>query len=1591
MAVTEIKYNEKNRTLNGTENDDILNASEYGYIVPTEGKNKDKGLTINGGKGSDTITGTAGNDKITGGSGDNIIDVYTKKEFGNDEVILTKGENLKIRIADIDETADVYKYCVREYINNDLKLSFYSDKYTYDDATCVITPHGELRGTITIKNYLKKDVLTSAGSFRLVNSGNTLLYDFRSSLITYLDSINPGELNHYDKDTYKGSWINDTVKANFFRRYDKDGNEITKETEGYEKVKGVTVSLGGALETGYNHFQGSRYADIVKGGNDKDQIYTGQGNDTYTLGKGEDEIVFLADRTFDTDTINLTKGEKLTLNFSRYGYTTVEEFKNNIKLTVSGKNLIIEAPNGKAILKNFAKSNVVGANGEVKFLIKAKTLTEEAIYAAMDEMQVTSDKGTWHNDYIDQSGYEIRKKGDVVTDVTKKGLTINGGDGADTIIGSNYSDTIKVGTGTGDSITGGTGNDNLYASTTAGSNTTFNFASGDGKDTVYSGKGEDTLNFENVSIKNISMSQGTGKNNKDLVIRYNTNESDSVTVKNYYTVDKKGKITGINKNNTIKQFTVMEGTYDLVNTIIGSGELIGNDNDNTVIGSAESDTITAGKGNDNIFAGGGNDTYIFNTGDGEDTINYVSGNDVIKFSDVEVKDMDFIRNGDDLEIHYGDSDIVTIKDYGTSIETIKIEDSAEKQYVLIHGWNSGSSIIGSEGNHILVGTSSDYGETIRVSKGENYFFGNGGSDELGGYSTSTNTYVIKNTSSFSTTIYSETKRDTVKFVDIKLEDLTFTMDGDYALIKYNGHTIVRISNFIKNGDINLLDYEGNNSTVSDELGIIYGDGENPIINGTDGADIIYGTSLGETITGAKGDDIIYGARESGTGGNNTYIFNKGDGNDTVYSKANSGEANDILKFADSTMEELDFIDNNSNHLMVKYGENDSVFVDLYFWPGSAGASTNKVTKFMVKDDENVYSIVDFGRHVVENDGETTEYVGKKMGDIFSSSTLNEIFEGKEGSNIYNFTTGSIGTDTVITTSGKDTINFTDVEVNDLTFTVVDNDLEISKNSEKVILQDYMSNLPAFSVKGANSTSKTSTQILADLGFTVGVGEITGTDGNNRIIGSAESDTITAGKGNDVITGGAGDDTYIFNNGDGEDILTYASGNDLIHFTNSVITDMDFVRRGDEVDIYYGTSDKLTLKNYKTSDSTIKIKDSTEREYTLKLGVGYNSNMYNSNSINVGAASRDVIRVQGNSEGQSVVFGNGGSDELGGYGDKVTYMIKKAHSYTSIFSMYPTVDSTIKFVDTTFDDISIRKSSESDYYIYFNENYSRIKLNQLGRYYNDYTLVDSTGTSKKLSTDFGFIFDSGEITGTTGADNIITTGTTAKIEGNGGDDIITNYNSGNTSIYTYKEGQKDTSSSTVSIYNGYVSGMNIYAQSGENYIYNINNYSSSNDNFFAYIDQKTYIEDNGGTTDTLTLTNTTSTTDGAKSNLHVLFNVSSTYTSEQGVSEIGNILVTNTATKANYDAWKANVETGSYTGISIRNNAIETINSSDSYILTSADIATLGQSVATWLSNNGYTSVDGVFSNALSKADNNSADITALIAQFDNTNWQSPTP
>ena len=470
--------NQKKRLATGTNYNDKFDF--YDYPLSTEDKLANKGLVINGGKGSDIITGTRYKDTITGGAGQNtiLISLNPEKKFGNDTVVLTKGENLRLMLdVDIEDLDYSANYNLSEHLwvknsGNDAIIEVYTERYDSSG------PKGDLVGSITIKNYFKKDVLTNTGSFVLLDKNGTQITDlrgYRLSKDVYMDS----ESGHYNKTSYTGTWTNDYVDAEGFKLYkngkktttdSSKGEEITTETAGYEKVKGVTMKLGGSVDE--NEAYGSKYADTIIGGANDDYIYAGKGNDKITGGKGNNYIDY--QRGDGNDVITLTKGEKINLHVYDESWNTLSVDKLDFQYANKNKDMIIYVlddsgnKTGSITLKNFGKKDVVGSNGSVKLYaevngyntnIDLKTdeffnLMSQATLRANIYKTETSKNftGTWLAEYIDARDAELTKtvgkgknKQIVAKEETDKGLTLKGGAGNDIIHGSKYSDKLYGG------------------------------------------------------------------------------------------------------------------------------------------------------------------------------------------------------------------------------------------------------------------------------------------------------------------------------------------------------------------------------------------------------------------------------------------------------------------------------------------------------------------------------------------------------------------------------------------------------------------------------------------------------------------------------------------------------------------------------------------------------------------------------------------------------------------------------------------------------------------------------------------------------------------------------------------------------------------------------------------------------------------------------------------------------------------------------------------------------------------------------------------------------------------------------------------
>ena len=250
--------------------------------------------TLKGGNGDDTLIGGKGNDVLTGGKGSNTI-IYNKGD-GNDVITLTKGENLDIKLEGFSSANDI-SYSISK---NNLVLSYINT----DNKTA----------TITIKDFGKKDVTTSAGSVNLWVNG-TKIYDLR------MDNFLP-EYNSFTAKKYKyvGNWHSEVIKATSLN----DNSVVVKNN------KGAYIDAGAGNDTIY----GSEYNDTIKGGAGDDVIYGGFGNNTIDGGSGSDTYCLFVEK--DTSEYKVNK-ENTTIKDTGKGATDIDtavfhEKKENLQV-----------------------------------------------------------------------------------------------------------------------------------------------------------------------------------------------------------------------------------------------------------------------------------------------------------------------------------------------------------------------------------------------------------------------------------------------------------------------------------------------------------------------------------------------------------------------------------------------------------------------------------------------------------------------------------------------------------------------------------------------------------------------------------------------------------------------------------------------------------------------------------------------------------------------------------------------------------------------------------------------------------------------------------------------------------------------------------------------------------------------------------------------------------------------------------------------------------------------------------------------------------------------------------------------------------
>ena len=779
--------------------------------------------------------------------------------------------------------------------------------------------------------------------------------------------------------------------------------------------------------------------------------------------------------------------------------------------------------------------------------------------------------------------------------------TVSTYDGNDIVLGAGGNDSLYAGDGF-DILSGGTGDDLLDGG--AGGDT-YLFNKGDGADTI-----ADSDLWGNSAIDKLVLGAGItaagttlSRQGDDVILKFNA--TDTARIRGYANPNNRIEIIQFADNTVWDSATIFsrityEGTAS-DDTLSGLYQYA-----NRIDGLAGNDVITGGVMADILNGGAGNDTLtaydgadILAGGTGDDTLDGGAGSDTYLFNE-----------GDGAD---------------TLVESDMWGHTSADKLLLGAGITAADTTLSRQGDDIIL----KFNATDSV--------------RLRGYAKQSNRGQI------------------VQFADNTVWDYTtiqskITYDGTAGDDTLNGFygSANRINGLAGNDVItggmmaDILNGDAGNDTLR-------GRGGDNILNGGAGNDTLSADEGADTLAGGTGDDILDG----GAGGD-TYLFNKGDGADTI-AEADlwlNTEADKLLlgagiKAADTTLSR------RGDDVILKFNATDSVrmrayanqstriesvqFADSTMWDYATIAS--KINYEGTAKDDTLKGFADQANRInglAGNDSIT----GGAMADILNGGAGDDILDGGAGSDTYRFNKGD-GADTIADadswgdTSTDKLLLGAGITAAGTTLSRRGDDVILKFNAtDSVQLQGYVTQSTRIeTVQFADGKVWDSATIASKIvydgttsddtlnGFYEYANRINGLAGNDFITGGmladilnggagsdtlsgdSGNDTLAGGSGNDLLDGGTGSDTYRFNKGDGADTLADSDswGNTatdkLVLGAGITTAGTTLSRQGDDVILKFNATDSVRMQGYanqSTRIETIQFADATMWDYA-KVG------------------------------------------------------------------------------------------------------------------------------------------------------------------------------------------------------------------------------------------------------------------------------------------------------------------------------------------------------------------------------------------------------
>lgn len=721
-------------------------------------------------------------------------------------------------------------------------------------------------------------------------------------------------------------------------------------------------------------------------------------------------------------------------------------------------------------------------------------------------------------------------------------LSLNGGDGADVLLGGTLNDTIEGGAGS-DSIDGGAGNDTI-TDTAVGS---------DGDDTLKGGTGLDTIRggVGNDSIEGGSDGDSLfGGDNDDTILGDDGPDfidggegSDS--------------LLGGEGNDTI----VGQGGGDVIRGEGGQDSLDGGADSDTVDGGSENDTVLGGDGADSLLGGDGDDSV--DGGADNDTLAGGAGTDNIIGGTGDDEVSETADGAENIVLTDTGLTVGGLSDTFTGVEKFVLTGGDQSSLIDASGYTLGAvtidgaggddTILGSAGNDFINGGAGN--DTINGNDGNDSLLGGASSDELNGGSgndtlTGNSGADTLNGGTGLDSILGGNGNDVIDAGDDN--DTVLAGAGNDSILGGLGNDRI-----LGEGGLDTAFGGDGQDTLIGGLGAdsLMGEAGVDLVNGNGGRDALDGGADDDTVFGGSGQDTLIGGQGvdnlDGQGSSFDVIQISGEATDDVFTLGRTDNFNNLRKTSGTT-----------------YGVNfkRTERIELNTLDGN---DTFTVITDLLGSDGDATIVIDFGNGNNSLDASPNTDSGKKFNVL--AGTGNDTLIGSAGVDNLN---GGSGDDSIEGGDGNDTL--TGGAGADFLNGNADPDVIDGGTENDTILG------------GGGDDTLTAGSGNDSISGNAGDDTITAADGNDIVYGGDGNDTIRGGNGDDSIDGGADDDQIfgdrgfdIAKGGDGQDFLSGGDNNDTLSGENgndqmSGDSGSDVLLGGADNDNIFGGSNPDTL-------------------------------------------------------------------------------------------------------------------------------------------------------------------------------------------------------------------------------------------------------------------------------------------------------------------------------------------------------------------------------------------------------------------------------